>query len=132
MDGETSEETEVAAAFNSFFVEKIKTLKSNIDSNQIRDPLERISERVKNKNLKFSLKEVPVKAVQKIMKKMSKKKSKGKDGISQECLLLGHEALAAPLTDIIILLSIIIIQLSLFWQPCSSAHAFSGQLFVLK
>ena len=35
------------------------------------------------------------------MKKMAKKKSKGKDGISQECLLLGQEALAAPLTTII-------------------------------
>ena len=33
--------------------------------------------------------------VEKIMKKMAKKKSKGKDGISQECLLLGQEALAA-------------------------------------
>ena len=39
--------------------------------------------------------------VEKIMKKMAKKKSKGKDGISQECLLLGQEALAAPITAII-------------------------------
>ena len=32
---------------------------------------------------------------------MSKKKSKGKDGISQECLLQGLDVLAAPLTQII-------------------------------
>ena len=32
---------------------------------------------------------------------MSKKKSKGNDGVSQECLLLGVEVLAVPLTQII-------------------------------
>ena len=40
-------------------------------------------------------------AVKKIMKKMSKKKSKGKDGIPQDCLLIGLDALAAPLTEVI-------------------------------
>ena len=56
---------------------------------------------MKDKNLKFSLKPVSVKTVQEIMKSMSKKKSKGKDGITQECLLLGLEVLAAPITTII-------------------------------
>ena len=56
---------------------------------------------MEGKNLQFSLKTVSVRKVEKIMKKMVKKKSKGKDGISQECLLLGQEALAAPLTTII-------------------------------
>ena len=51
--------------------------------------------------MKFSLKPVTTKAVDKIMKKMSKKKTAGRDGISQECLLLGQEILAAPLTTII-------------------------------
>ena len=99
--GDVTEEKEVAAIFNSFFVEKINSLKSNIDPCHIKDPLERISAKVKDKNLKFSLKTVTVKAVEKIMKQMKKKKSKGKDGISQECLLLGQEALVAPLTAII-------------------------------
>ena len=35
------------------------------------------------------------------MKSMSKKKSKGNNGVSQECLLLGIEVLAVPLTKII-------------------------------
>ena len=35
------------------------------------------------------------------MKKMAKKKSKGNYDISQECLILGLETLAAPLTEII-------------------------------
>ena len=52
-------------------------------------------------NLKFSIRQVTVKEVRKIMKNMSKKKSKGNDGISQECLLLGLDVLAAPLTKII-------------------------------
>ena len=32
---------------------------------------------------------------------MAKKKSKGKDGIPQDCLLLGQDVIAAPLTDVI-------------------------------
>ncbi len=32
---------------------------------------------------------------------MAKKKSKGNNGISQECLILGHDVIAAPLTKII-------------------------------
>ena len=100
-EGETSNEEKVAETFNKFFVEKINTLKSNIDPSLIKDPLERIKTKVQNKNLNFSLKPVTVRAVEKIMKKMSKKKSKGRDGISQECLLLGQETLAAPLTNII-------------------------------
>ena len=51
--------------------------------------------------MKFSIRQVTVKEVRKIMKNMSKKKSKGNDGISQECLLLGLDVLAAPLTKII-------------------------------
>ena len=52
-------------------------------------------------NLKFSIRQVTVREVQKIMKNMSKKKSKGNYGISQECLLLGLDVLAAPITKII-------------------------------
>ena len=40
-------------------------------------------------------------AVNKLMKQMAKKKSKGKDGIPQDCLLLGAEVLAKPLSEII-------------------------------
>ena len=35
------------------------------------------------------------------MKQMAKKKSKGKDGIPQDCLLLGAEVLSEPLAEII-------------------------------
>ncbi len=99
--GELSEDIEVATRFNEFFVEKIETLKEKIDPSYIEDPLTKIKRKVENKNLTFRLKQVSVKEVHKIMKNMSKKKSKGIDGVSQECLLLGLDVLAAPLTKII-------------------------------
>ena len=43
------------------------------------------------KNLKFTLKTVSEKTVKKAMSKMQKKKSSGKDGVSQECLLVGKD-----------------------------------------
>ena len=100
-EGEISDEEEIAEVFNQFFVNKINTLKANIDKSDQADPLEKIKNKVKDMNLKFSLKTVTVKAVRKIMKQMKKKKSKGNDGITQECLLLGEETLAGPLTEII-------------------------------
>ena len=100
-EGEISDEEEIAEVFNQFFVDKINTLKANIDKSDQADPLEKIKNKVKDMNLKFSVKTVTVKAVKKIMKQMKKKKSKGNDGITQECLLLGEEALAGPLTKII-------------------------------
>ena len=99
--GDMSDEQEVANSFNRFFVDKIELLKENIDPDYVKDPLEKIKEKIKNKNLNFSVKPVSVKEVTKIMKKMSKKKSKGNDGISQECLLKGLDVLATPLTKII-------------------------------
>ena len=47
------------------------------------------------------MKPVTEKIVEKAMKQMKKKKSAGKDGVSQECLLLGKEILKFPLTRII-------------------------------
>ena len=39
----------VAESFNEFFVKKISDLKDNIDPNKVKDPLERIAEKVKHK-----------------------------------------------------------------------------------
>ena len=100
-DEETSDEHKVADAFNTFFVEKICILKESVDPNLVKDPLERLKENVKNKNLAFKLKSVSPTTVQKLMKQMAKKKSKGKDGIPQDCLLLGAEVLSEPLAEII-------------------------------
>ena len=47
------------------------------------------------------MKPVTEKIVEKAMKQMKKKKSAGKDGVTQECLLLGKEILKFPLTRII-------------------------------
>ena len=83
------------------FEKKIEDLKEKIDPNLIRDPLVKVREKVQNKNLKLSLKTTTPDSVKKLMKKIAKKKSKGKDGIPQDCLLLGQDVIAAPLTDVI-------------------------------
>ena len=75
-------------AFNQFFVKKISNLKANIDPNSVQDPLTKIAEKMKHKNLDFKIKTVSASTVMKTMKKMAKKKSKGNDGISQECTVV--------------------------------------------
>ena len=100
-NGEVSNEQEVADMFNAFFVKKVEDLKDKIDPNLVQDPLVKVREKVKNKNLKFKLKPTTPESLKKVMKKMAKKKSKGKDGIPQDCLLLGQEVLASPLTDVV-------------------------------
>ena len=54
-----------------------------------------------NKNLKFELKPVSEKTVEKAMKDMNKKKSAGADGLSQDKLILATDVLKIPLTRII-------------------------------
>ena len=100
-EGDLTEEKKVADTFNRYFVDKISALKESIDPAHIKDPLAKIAEKVKDRNLVFSLKVVTSKSVKKIMKLMSKKKSKGNDGIPQDCLLQGLDVLAGPLTRVI-------------------------------
>ena len=96
-----SDEKEVANSLNTYFIDKIKTLKENIDSTKIVDPLKNLQKKMENSKAKFELKPVTVHTVKKIMEKMKKKKSAGADDISQECLLIGKSTLAGPLTTII-------------------------------
>ena len=56
---------------------------------------------MERRNLKFTLKTVTEEKVRKAMMSLKKKKSAGKDGISQEQLILGTDVLAIPLTRII-------------------------------
>ena len=69
-EGDKSEEITVANSFNNFFVKKISNLKEAIDPAHVKDSLEKITEKVKNKNLRFSLKTVTTKIVTKIMNKI--------------------------------------------------------------
>ena len=95
------QEEEIADSFNKFFVEKIEILKEGIDRTLITDPLEKLATKMKSKNLKFSIRTVTEKKVLKAICSLKKKKSSGADGISQEQLVLGANALAVPLTRII-------------------------------
>ena len=56
---------------------------------------------MERKNLRFSLKTVSEKKVYKAICSLKKKKSSGSDGLTQEQLVLGAKALAAPLTRLI-------------------------------
>ena len=100
-DGITEVNEEIATKFNHFFINKIEGLKTNIDTNLKEDPLTHLTKKLEHKNLKFSLKTVSVKTVLKVMKKMKRKKSAGLDGVTQDCLLIGMDVLAVPLTHII-------------------------------
>ena len=62
-DGDVCDEQGVADVFNAYFVKKIEDLKEKIDPNQKKDPLEKIKQRVKHKNLNFSLKNVTTETV---------------------------------------------------------------------
>ena len=53
-EGELTDELEIATAFNEYFVDKISKLKENIDQSTVEDPLRRIQEKVKNKNLQIN------------------------------------------------------------------------------
>ena len=101
QEGESSDEQSVAETLNKFFVEKIRKLKETVDQNLVRDPLERIRDKMKDKNLSLKLKTTTTAGVKKLMKQMAKKKSKGNDGIPQDCLLTGVEVLAEPMAEII-------------------------------
>ena len=46
-------EDEVAEVFNKFFVDKMKTLKDNIDQSIVEDPLERLNCKKQTKNFLF-------------------------------------------------------------------------------
>ena len=92
---------ELSELFNKFFPDKVKGLKASIKKQDGVDPLEKLREKVKNKNLKFELREVEEKEVFSILKKLKPKTSYGLDGLSSEVLKMGASVLCVPLTLII-------------------------------
>ena len=82
-------------------MKKISDLKDGIDKTRIVDPIEKLSERMKNNKSKFSLKTVSESQLSKTLRKMKKKKSSGVDGLSQEKFIDGVKVLASPLTKIV-------------------------------
>ena len=72
---EIEDEEEIAEKMNEFFVQKIADLKNNIDPELKKDPLDKLKKKVEGKNLRFTLKPVTEKKVEKAMKQMKKKKS---------------------------------------------------------
>ena len=96
----TSDTDIISNAFNKFFVEKIEDLKAKIDPTQVKDPLEKLKENMKNNKVSFALKTVNMKNLKLIVKKLKTKKSAGLDGMSQEQLKAGSSILVGPLQNI--------------------------------
>ena len=69
-----NDEKEVAEKFNEFFVEKIALLKQDIDKTLIKDPLEKLANKMKNNKNRFSLKKISQSKLLKTMNKLKKKK----------------------------------------------------------
>ena len=67
----------------------------------MKEPLEKLRKKMEERNIKFALKTVTEEKVKKAMLSLKKKKRAGKDGISQEQLILGTDVLVIPLTRII-------------------------------
>ena len=73
---EITDEKEIVEIFNDFFIQKkIEGLKNNIDPTKIKDPLEKLKDKIKSKNLNFLLKTLSVEKVRKVMEGMKKKKA---------------------------------------------------------
>ena len=86
--------------FNEFLINKISDIKDNIDQTKIEDPFARLEEKMKPKNLKFSLKTVSEKVVEKAIAGLKMKRSAGADNLTQEQLKLGSKELVNPLAKI--------------------------------
>ena len=95
------DEEEIAEVFNKHFTDKISKLKDNINQEYVEDPLQKLRKKMKDKNLKFALKKVSEKTVEKAMGEMNKKRSAGRDGLSQDKLIIAKSILSIPLTRII-------------------------------
>ena len=95
------DEIEVAEVFNDFFINKIKDIKTNIDSSKIEDPIRRMKEKLKDRKLHFSLKTVSEKDIEKAIDGLKTKKSAGADNLTQEQMKLGCKEIVKPLTKII-------------------------------
>ena len=96
-----TDEADIAEIFNTFFIQKIQDIKENIDQSQAQDPTTKLKEDLKDKNLKFSLRQVSEEKVLRTIKSMKSKRSSGADELSQEQMILGAEEIVKPLTIII-------------------------------
>ena len=69
----TTDHQEIVDIFNTFFVEKIEKLKSNIEDELVEDPLVKLKSKLDKKGLNFPIKQVSVKTVTGSINKMKNK-----------------------------------------------------------
>ena len=102
VDGaEEKDEAKVANHFNRFFINKVQTLRENINSSLKEDPTCRLATRMRGKEHSFQLHPVTLADVSKAIRKSKPKKSSGIDGVSQEMLKSIEDVVTVPLHLII-------------------------------
>ncbi len=99
---EVDNESETAKIFNQHFHDKIKNLRDRIDPTFVKDPLEKIDQKMSaKKRTLFNLKTVSEFKVLNILRKLEPKHSHGFDDISANLLKNSAHIIYLPLTRII-------------------------------
>ena len=98
----TSDDQEIANAFNAFYIDKVQKLSDGIDKQKAVHPTAYLEEENRDANVpKLVFKPVQETFVRKLIKELKSKTSFGRDGISAELLKMGGDILCVPLTYII-------------------------------
>ena len=93
-------EEAVAETFNQFFPSKVEKIERDIPVYDI-DPVSKLSENLKGKNLNFKFRLVSEKQVRNAIKSIKSKTSSGVDFVSTQVLKMAVDVIAPPLTWII-------------------------------
>ena len=86
--------------FNKYFKEKIEDIEKKIPNLNV-EATEKLQDKMREKNLKFSLKTVTFAQVQKAIKSMKNKTSSGIDFVSPKIVKIAMEVITTPLTWVI-------------------------------
>ena len=98
----TSDALEMAETINLYFINKIKKLRREIESQEIPyDAIEHMKKKIKKPIRSFSLMQVSEEQVEKIIEKLKTSNGCGVDGISNNMTKLAKKEILSPLTKII-------------------------------
>ena len=98
----TTDDQEIANAFNAFYIDKVQKLSDGIDKQKAVNPTVKLKEEKRDDGVpKLVFKPVRETLVRRLIKDLKSKTSFGKDGISAEILKMGGDVLSVPLTYII-------------------------------
>ena len=83
-DKEIKDPGHIATILNEYYVEKIKNLVEGIDDNLKKDPYQKLTDFMKDKDLSFEFKPIGSAEISKIIRNMKKSRATGMDEVSSE------------------------------------------------